>query len=296
MNGKSLKMNVTLIDGDSLGRVKCTIQNRTVLLYKIPRSKLSTCSKDEGELREHLKRPGVYFLLGKDDGSDKYNIYIGQSINRKNGEGLLFRLIEHDKSNRETYRDKWNEAFCVSTTSTDEPFGATEISYLEHKFTDLARKSERCKVSNKNDPNPGNVNEDDRNRLDEIVDHVKLIMGVMGKNLFDPYVSEGKATKDSAADNVFYYQGKYDARSIKTNEGFVLLKGSHISPKLSPSSKVVKVPALREEHSAEIDESHVTTKNILFYSSSSAASFVRGSPANGNAKWKTKEGKSPKDF
>lgn len=293
MNGKSLKMNVTLIDGDSFGRVKCTIQNRTVLLYKIPRSKLSTCSKDEGELREHLKRPGVYFLLGKDDGSDKYNIYIGQSINRKNGEGLLFRLIEHDKSNRETYRDKWNEAFCVS--STDDTLGATEISYLEHKFTDLARKSERCEVSNKNEPNPGNVNEDARIGLDEFVDCVKLIMGVLGKNVFDPYAREA-AEKDSIGDNVFYYHGKYDAKAIKTNEGFVLLKGSHISKKLCPSADAFKIPALREEHSAEIDKNYITTKNILFCSPSSAASFVGGSSASGNDKWKTKERKSPKDF
>ena len=75
------------------------------------------------------------------------------------------------------------------------------------------------------------MNEDARIGLDEFVDCVKLIMGVMGKNLFDPYLIEEEATKDSAANNVFYYHGKYEAKAIKTNEGFVLLKGSHISKK-----------------------------------------------------------------
>ena len=37
---KSKSINVFLIDGNSTGRIKCTMQNWTGIAYKIPRFKL----------------------------------------------------------------------------------------------------------------------------------------------------------------------------------------------------------------------------------------------------------------
>lgn len=116
--GKSI--NLFLMDGDVNGRIKCTLANWTGLAFKIPRTSLDMC-KD----RDELKQTGVYFLFGKDDQTDKNVVYIGQAGIRKNGEGILNRLIEH---NRNPKKDYWTEAIAI-TTSNDS-LGPTEISYL----------------------------------------------------------------------------------------------------------------------------------------------------------------------
>ena len=113
-------ISLYLIDGDVNGRIKCTLANWTGLVIKIPRTALDLC-KD----REELKQTGVYLLFGKDDLSEKSVVYVGQAGVRKNGEGILYRLLEH---NRNPKKDYWTEAIAI-TTSNDS-LGPTEISYL----------------------------------------------------------------------------------------------------------------------------------------------------------------------
>ena len=97
------------MDGDVNGRIKCTLANWTGLAFKIPRTSLDMC-KD----RDELKQTGVYFLFGKDDQTDKNVVYIGQAGIRKNGEGILNRLIEH---NRNPKKDYWTEAIAITTSN-----------------------------------------------------------------------------------------------------------------------------------------------------------------------------------
>lgn len=120
--GKNI--NLFLMDGRATGRIKCTLANWTGLSFKIPRSEINTC-KD----RDDLKQSGVYFLFGIDEETNKNLVYIGQAGVRKNGEGILYRLLEHK---RNPGKDYWTEA--VVFTTSDNSFGATEISYLESRF------------------------------------------------------------------------------------------------------------------------------------------------------------------
>lgn len=87
--GKNIQLY--LMDGDVNGRIKCTLANWTGLAFKIPRTSLDVC-KD----RPELKQTGVYFLFGKDE-NDRNVVYIGQAGVRKNGEGILNRLFEHNR-------------------------------------------------------------------------------------------------------------------------------------------------------------------------------------------------------
>lgn len=75
--GKTFKL--FLMDGDAVGRIKCTLANWTGIVYKIPRAYLDRC-KD----RTDLKQSGIYFLFGKDN-NDEDAVYIGQAGIRKNG-------------------------------------------------------------------------------------------------------------------------------------------------------------------------------------------------------------------
>lgn len=160
--GKNIQLY--LMDGDVNGRIKCTLANWTGLAFKIPRTALDLC-KD----RPELKQTGVYLLFGKDE-NDKSVVYIGQAGVRKNGEGILNRLVEH---NRNPKKDYWTEA--IALTTSNDSLGPTEISYLEHQFYQLAVKAKRYDVKNDNDPTPGNISEEKESELDEFIEYAKVI-------------------------------------------------------------------------------------------------------------------------
>ena len=131
--GKNI--NMFLMEGDVTSSIKCTLSNWTGVIYKIPRTKLNS---ELIRQRQHLKYSGIYFLIGKSDKEDKNLVYVGQAGNRKNGEALLLRLLEHTKDGK---MDFFNEVI-VLTTDTNI-FGPTELNYLENKFAEKIKFAER---------------------------------------------------------------------------------------------------------------------------------------------------------
>lgn len=221
-NGKNF--NLFLMDGDVTGRIKCTLSNWTGLAYNIPRSHLDKCKE-----RQDLKQSGVYFLFGRNDNNEEV-VYVGQAGIRKNGEGVLFRVTEHLKD-KEYFSD------AVILTTQNNSFGPTEISYLENKFTNLAREIERFKVRNENEPNAGNVTEEKESELEDFVVYSKMVLGVLGYKIFVPLIKTEKDNNivENTAETLLYLhsKSKKSNRTIKatckrTNEGFVVLKGSMI--------------------------------------------------------------------
>lgn len=57
VRGKSI--NLFLMDGTAVGRIKCTLANWTGVAFKIPRTELDKCKE-----RDDLKQSGVDFLFG----------------------------------------------------------------------------------------------------------------------------------------------------------------------------------------------------------------------------------------
>jgi hypothetical protein len=282
------------MDGDASGRMKCTLANWTGVAYKIPRTELDKCKE-----RDDLKQSGVYFLFGTSDETGKGVVYIGQAGARKNGEGILNRLQEH-KRNPE--KDYWTEAI-VFTTSNNS-FGPTEISYLENRFCNLAVEANRYEVKNGNDPTPGNITEEKESEMEEFIDYAKVIMGTLGHKLFEPISKPVvKQVEESAAkpsENVHLHLertikkvGKVEADGSQTSEGFVVLKGSHISLVDDDT-----IPAVIKEQrkKAPIDENGILQEDMLFSSPSYAAMFVIGKSANGLTSWKTEAGQTLKSL
>lgn len=268
--GKSI--NLFLMDGDANGRMKCTLANWTGVAYKIPRTELDKCKE-----RDDLKQSGVYFLFGKTEEAGESIVYIGQAGARKNGEGILNRLQEH-KRNPE--KDYWTEAI-VFTTSNNS-FGPTEISYLENRFCGLAVQAKRYVVKNGNDPTPGNITEEKESELEEFIDNAKIIMGTLGHKVFIPLIVTTPApvvTEDTASttsDELLYFDHSgVKATGKRTSEGFVVLKGSQISAKLTKSCPDLTLRN-REKYAVKVDENFVLTEDILFTSPSAAASYIGG--------------------
>lgn len=291
--GKSIQL--FLMDGEASGRIKCTLANWTGVAFKIPRTELDKC-KD----RDDLKQSGVYFLFGTSDETGKGVVYIGQAGARKNGEGILNRLQEH-KRNPE--KDYWTEAI-VFTTSNNS-LGATEISYLENRFCNMALAANRYEVRNGNDPTPGNITEEKESEMEEFIDYAKVIMGTLGHKLFEPL---GKPIVNVSESNIndavqgavglhlarnIKKVGRIEADGVQTTEGFVVLQGSHIA-----SVDDNTIPAVIKEcrKKANIDENGILQEDMLFTSPSYAAMFVIGKSANGLTSWKTSNGKTLKSL
>ena len=278
------------MDGEVTGRIKCTLSNWTGLAYKIPNSYLSKCKE-----RQDLKQSGVYFLFGDDEG-DKPTVYIGQAGIRKNGEGVLFRVAEHLKGNFD-----FNEV--VILTTQNNSFGPTEISYLENKFTNMALETDRYKVRNGNDPNPGNVTEEKESELEDYVEYSKIILGVLGYKIFVPLIKSNNDDEYNEEELSLYLTRKVKrsnaiitAKCKRTSEGFVLLSGSLIeeidAESIPPGIKVMRESCKKNG----VIKDGVLTKNILFRSPSYASSFVLGINSNGRTNWKLKNGQSLKEF
>lgn len=275
-----------LMDGESTGRIKCTIDMTSIVAYKINRDDLEK-SKD----REHLKQSGIYFLFGgTTDNSTKDVVYIGQAGVRKNGEGLLYRLQEHKRNPEKNY---WNEAIAITTT--DNSLGATDISYLENHFCNLARNANRYDVKNGNEPTIGNISEEKECALLEFVENAKLILGVLNYKVFVPLIENTATTNDT-----FYLKRTNRQTGItvtatgrKNRDGFVVQKGSKIAKE---EMKVIypKVSILRKQ--AKIDENYILQEDMLFTSPTYAAAFVIGGNANGLVEWKTKDGITLKEY
>lgn len=284
--------NLFLMDGEVTGRIKCTLANWTGLAYKIPRIYLEKC-KD----RSDLKQSGVYFLFGKNN-SDEDEVYIGQAGIRKNGEGVLFRVAEH-------LRDSFEFTDVVMLTTQNNSFGPTEISYLENRFTNIAIEVDRYKVRNANDPNPGNVTEEKESELEEFIEYSKMVLGVLGYKIFVPIIARDTAeTNDDKDDNLTLYLSRtsrksnrlIEAKCKRTNEGYVVLKGSMIEENDSRAiPKTIKDLRDKCKEEKEIINGKIE-KNFLFNSPSYAASFVLGMYTNGRTDWKTVEGITLKDL
>lgn len=274
IRGKSI--NLFLMDGDPSERIKCTMANWTGIAYKIPRTALDKC-KD----LDILKQSGVYFLFGTDK-EDNAVIYIGQAGIRKNGKGLLLRVQESHTS-----IDYWTEV--VMFTTTNNSFGPTEISYLENRFCNLALEAKRYSVKNGNDPNPGNLTEEKESELEEFIDNAKIVMGTFGHKVFEPLVT-------ATTDEEILYATRNSAKAFgkRVSDGFVVLKGSTISPHITKSCPDY-VLQVRNKNADKITDG-VLMEDILFSSPSGAAAFVCGGSANGNLEWKNTKGETLKEI
>lgn len=302
--GKSI--NLFLMDDEGSGRIKCSLANWTGVAYKIPRTLLERC-KDRGD----LKQSGVYFLFGVSDATGENVVYVGQAGSRKNGEGILHRLMEH---HRNPDKDYWTEA--VVFTTSNNSFGPTEISYLENRFCGMALEAGRYIVKNGNEPAGGHVTEEKECELEEFIGNARLIMGALGHRVFTPLDTSGfkeNGTRDLAPDGaggaakdkdssvgLFYLKRKIrmTGREIvasckQTAEGFVVLKGSVIS-EYEFEDLQENVKKLRQK--AEIDQNRILQEDVLCTSPSSAAAFVVGTAANGWKAWKDENGKTLKEL
>lgn len=283
---KGQNVNLFLLDGEVTGRIKCTLANWTGLVYKIPRSLL-----DESKEISALHQSAIYMLFGMDDNNEPL-VYIGQAGIRKNDDGVLQRLKEHDT---DSSKDFWTEAV-VLTTSNDS-FGPTDLNFLENRYYRLIKEINRYKVFNDNEPTLGNVTEEKVSELLAYIEFSKLPIGLLGKKVLTP-IDELADSGRSEGEIIYTMAQKVGSEVVtgyakETNEGFLLLKGSKVSHK---TAQTISESLKLRRKTVKKDNDNCIMEDILFNSPSTAAMFLIGQTANGLILWKNKEGVNLKEI
>lgn len=178
--GKGKSIKIVVPDGDPLNPIKVEMSSWLGFAFRIKRE----CLPFAKNIPE-LKQCGVYFLYGEvrnTSGQMCRKIYIGQGVLRQNGEGVFWRIKEHDTPS-ETF---WTDA--VAFVDAKNVWGKTEISYLENRFTNSVIEAKKgaflFEIANGNNPNPGRVTESMQWELDEYIEGAEIILQVLGYDFF----------------------------------------------------------------------------------------------------------------
>lgn len=281
-----------LLDGTTTGPIRVELGDFwSGLAYRIPKKMLAVC-KDCDE----LNFCGIYFLFGNYDETGEKRVYIGQVRERKNGESLLDRLAEHDRSG--------SKDFCseiVFFTVQQNKLGPTELCYLENRFWNLAREANRYRLMNGNEPSIGNATEAKRVSLEKFIEKAKILINLIGFRVFEPVSSATAVVEAQEAQFVLKKQGRNggyaQAGGRWANGKFVVLKGSKIIavtrsglPKRERDRR--KVLKKKGKLEAAADGSLLLKADQQFDSPSAAGAFVLGGSCNGRTEWQTPEGKT----
>ncbi len=278
----SKTIQMYIFDGDPNGRIMCELSNWNGRVYKVSRNQIQ-----EFSTRNDADNTGVYFLIGKDENNND-TVYIGEA------EKMSARIKQHLKDN-----EYWND--CIAVISKDDFLNKAHVKYLENKFFNLAQKSGRVTVINNNVPTCSSISEYDEAMLIEFINNARLLVNVLGYKIFDTILDKSvKQNKNLTYDSELYYikaaRGA-EAKGSIVSDGFVVFAGSQIASSATPSMSD-SLRKLRENliNKNIIDADYKFNKDYVFSSPSLAAATVMGRNANGRTEWKTKSGKSIKDF
>ena len=131
-----------------------------------------------------------------------------------------------------------------------------------------------------------------------------MVLGVLGYKVFIPILNTTeKIIEKNQKESKFYLSRKskksqqlIQASCIRTNEGFVILKGSMIEEIDSEAIPLaIKELRIKCKANKEILNGKLT-KNVLFNSPSYAAAFVLGMQTNGRVDWKDENGITLKEL
>ena len=276
--GKTIK--IFLIDGDPNGRLSCELSNWSGKAYKIPRIKVKDCSDRE----DLTTSTGVYLLFGKDD-DGKDQVYIGEA------ETILKRLNQ-----QLTSKDFWNET--IVFISKDDNLNKAHVKYLENRLHEIAKSANRYKVDNSIVPTQSSISESDRAEMEEFIEYIKLLVNTLGHKVFE----EKREFKPKQKQATFFIKATRgaDGQGEPTSDGFVVFKGSKAAATIvsSMTSNFITYRQKLIDEGVLVDKGDFFefTDDYIFSSPSTAAVMVMGRNANGLTEWKSKDGKTLKDF
>lgn len=294
MTGKQVRL--FLVDGKPGGLMTAEIGNWTGHVLRGKRLELG-----EIRARPEAGRTGIYILLGTGE-DDERIAYIGES------DDVGKRLGNHDVE-----KDFWDEVVIV--TSKDANLTSAHVRYLESRLVRIAKEIGRTPLINVQRPTGGaELPEADASDMDYFIDQVRILMPVLGYDIFRGRASARPVIADRAAGQppleleqiaadspVFYLRTTkgVDARAQVLDGEFTLLEGSVVSTVMRRSTKQAVSTAKQFENrsiqheelmqfvdSRPSGELGRVTKDVVYTSPSAAAAVVLGrASANGRIEW-----------
>lgn len=170
----SLQLRTTLENGDITGRVTYFFLHHNITIHKFPRSLIENMNENQ---KANYQYAGVYLLTSSHP--QESSIYVGQALNRANGNGIMGRISEHLSKKK-----FWDTAFLIS--DKNHSWGATELNYLEHTLYNKAKEAGRYLVKNHVVPPLGNVNQEYDSLNRPLVNEILLILRASGHRMFEP--------------------------------------------------------------------------------------------------------------
>lgn len=296
--GKTIR--IYLADASVTGVRHGEIVNWTGQAICCPRSRFQSLS-DWPEAR----RPGVYFLFGIDEESGQDAVYIGEA------EVVSDRLANHIRE-----KDFWSEV--VAFTSKDDNLTKGHIRYLESRLIEIAKDVGRYVVKNSNAPQLPALPRPDRDAMEEYLETGRTLLGVLGHKVLEPLIERVKKIDQKSTDNTtsgieppsplcppilasFHLNiSGIHASAEKTDEGFVVVQGSHAAlyaqPSLSSGYRALRNKLEQTGILVKTGTDFEFSKDQLFSSPSQAAAIVVGYSINGREAWCLEDGTTYKAY
>ena len=247
------------------------ISGLTMTIIYIPRQNI----KDLLDKEDDFNRPGVYILKFDPDNDDySEKIYIGE------GEPLKTRINQHLKNPEMDFKE------CVIITSTREnELTKSHIKNMESKLYDIAVEAKNSEIYNSNKPTKSSLSKADEDLVDDFIKQIKIILPLCGFNCF-------VATTTQVINNSEIYNIKINnitAEMIIEDNKYIVKKGSlaniKTAPKYSQIYKETRKKLLNNNDIVQENDVYVFKENIIFSSSSHAASVVLGYNVSGLETW-----------
>lgn len=223
--------------------------------------------------------------------SPEFQLYIMKDYRRlKTDENS--RLSLNWNLNREI-SNFWTE--CIVFISKDNNLNKAHIKYLENHLYILAKESKRYEIVNSNVPTEASISEMDRAEMDEFIDNMRLILGVLGHKILEPSIKRKSDEKEILY--ILQDRSGIKASGKPISEGFAVLKGSKVANNVatSLSKSVINKRQLLFDKGI-VDKNFTFTQDWAFTSPSLAAAIVVGYSINGRNAWKNKKGVSLKEI
>lgn len=285
--GKTIR--VYLAHGTPGGLLTAEIGNWTGHVVAAPRSDLGMLLK-----REEASRTGIYLLIGDDpDGLGGTLVYIGE------GDDVSKRIAHHARPEDQNGKDFWDRV--VVLTSKDANLTKAHARYLESRFIELARAAQRARLANGTAPPPIALPEADRSDMEFFIEQAKIILPVLGVNVFRTSAARASSASASPTDAPVDPSPIFELRLQKENilgtaqeiDGeFTILEGS--TARLEWTADYVK-PGKREREkllamgvlAPTADGTALQLQRpSVFKSPSTAGEVIAGRSCNGRAEWK----------
>ena len=277
--GRTLKL--FLVDGTPTGVITAELGVSSMRAAVASRTALPGLVK-----RREASQTGIYLLAGPDPNLPTRDlVYVGE------GDQVKSRLAAHDSDEAKDFFTR-----AVFVVSKDENLTKAHGRYLESRLISHIKSAGRARLANGTEPNFSGLPEPEIADMERVLAEIEILLPVLGFDVLRPVSKPIQPVPDKTSaepERIFKYEYLgIIARAKESGGEFVLLQDSQVDRKeketCNGSAKRNRVEALEAGDLGEIpgDDKHWrTTKDLVFRSSSGAASFVYGGNISGPQHW-----------